>query len=101
MTRSAASSRLTLLSRAYCSLCDAMQEAAAPVAVVHGLSLEVIDIDAHPRLVATWGDLVPVLFLGEPAAANELCHYHYDAARVQAALTGGCSRLAGAVAGSG
>ena len=83
----AAPRRLTLLSRAYCSLCGTMQDAATPLAAAHGLVLDVIDVDAHSDLVAAWGDLVPVLFLGEPAAANELCHYHFDPARVAAALT--------------
>ncbi len=79
--------RLTLLSRAYCSLCGTMQDAVAPLATAHGVELDVVDVDAHPGLVEAWGDLVPVLFLGEPAAANELCHYQFDHARVAAALT--------------
>lgn len=78
--------RLTLLSRAYCGLCDDMREAAARVTGRHGWTLEDIDVDADPVLEARWGDLVPVLFLGPPDAANELCHYHFDAARVDAAF---------------
>lgn len=77
---------LVLLSRAYCSLCDTMQQEAAPVAVAHGTRLEVIDVDADPELAQRWGDLVPVLFLGDPDPAHELCHYHFDARQVAAAL---------------
>jgi hypothetical protein len=29
-----------------------------------------------------------VLFLGPPEAGNELCHYHFDPARVSTALSG-------------
>ncbi|HZQ59926.1 MAG TPA: glutaredoxin family protein [Casimicrobiaceae bacterium] len=78
--------KLSLLSRAYCSLCDAMLREAAPVAQAHGMAIDVIDIDAHPALLEAWDTLVPVLFLGEPAGGNELCHYHFDAGRVRAAL---------------
>jgi thioredoxin reductase (NADPH) len=90
--------RLTLLSRAYCSLCGTMQDAVTPLAAASGLVLDVVDVDAHPSLVEAWGDLVPVLFLGEPAAANELCHYHFDHARIAAALTAVGARPAPAVA---
>jgi hypothetical protein len=79
-------SSLTLLSRAYCSLCDAMLREATSVARARGLTLDVIDVDAHPALVQAWDTLVPVLFLGAPDPANELCHYHFDAERVNAGL---------------
>lgn len=78
--------RLTLLSRAYCGLCDAMLREAAPVARAHGFVIEVVDVDAQPALVETWDTLVPVLFLGAPQRGNELCHYHFDAERVRLAL---------------
>jgi hypothetical protein len=80
---------LTLVSRAYCHLCDEMRDALAPVAAVHGAVVEVIDIDAagNEALEAQWGDFVPVLFAGTPGAGRELCHYHLDRDRVIAALT--------------
>ena len=82
----ASSVRLTLLSRAYCGLCDAMLREATPVAQAQGLAIDVVDVDAHPALVEAWDTLVPVLFLGRPDRENELCHYHFDAERVLAAL---------------
>ncbi len=77
---------LTLLSRAYCSLCDEMRDALAPVAAAAGCAVAVVDVDADAALEEAWGDLVPVLFLGPPGAGNELCHYRLDAMRVKDAL---------------
>ena len=77
---------LTLLSRAYCHLCDEMRDAAQPVAARHGASLVEIDVDAHPALEARYGDLVPVLMLGGPDAGAVLCHYRFEPASVEAAL---------------
>ena len=80
--------KLTLLSRAYCHLCDEMLAAVQPIAHAHGASLEVIDVDAfgNASLDALWGDLVPALFAGGPGDGALLCHYHLDAARVANAL---------------
>ena len=82
--------KLTLLVRAYCHLCDEMREALAPLAVENGVTVELIDVDADPRLEACWGDKVPVLL----ADSRELCHYRLDRAVVAAALANG--REAGA-----
>lgn len=65
-----------------------MLYALRPIAAAAGASIAVVDVDAHADLEAVWGDRVPVLFLGPPAPARELCHYHLDAARVHAALVG-------------
>ena len=71
----------TLYGRGYCHLCDdmlaaleALRPGAAPFTV------EVIDVDADPALVARFDALVPVLF-GD-LAAPELCHYFLDPAAV-------------------
>ena len=77
---------LTLLSRAYCHLCDDMAAALAPIAVAHGAAVAIVDVDADPALDAAFGERVPVLFLGAPGAGQELCHFHLDTARVTAAL---------------
>jgi glutaredoxin len=77
---------LTLLSRAYCHLCDEMRDALAPIALRHGVAVVEVDVDAHPALEAAFGDLVPVLLLGTPEDGVELCHYHLDAPAVEAAL---------------
>jgi hypothetical protein len=78
--------QLTLLGRTYCHLCDEMAAELAPLAAAHGAVVATVDVDRHPALEATWGDLVPVLLLGGAEAGIELCHYHLDAPRVAAAL---------------
>ena len=82
--------RLTLLSRAWCHLCDDIIEALAPLAAEHGAQVSVLDVDdpAHAALEAGWGNDVPVLFAGEPESRNELCRHRLDAGRVKAALAG-------------
>ena len=78
--------RLTLLSRAYCHLCDEMLDELMPLAA--GTPVDVLDVDSpdHAGLDAQFGDAVPVLFAGPPVAANEICRYRLDAARLAAAL---------------
>lgn len=77
---------LTLLTRAYCHLCDEMLASVRPIAAAHDASISVIDVDADPALAAAYGDLVPVLFVGDPTTGAELCRYRLDRARVVAAL---------------
>ncbi len=80
--------RLTLLSRAWCHLCDEMIAALAPLAAARGAQVSVIDVDdpAHAALEALWGDDVPVLFAGGPEPRNELCRHRLDLGRVAGAL---------------
>lgn len=77
---------LTVLSRAYCHLCDELRDAVAPIALRHGVAIVEVDVDAHPALEATFGDRVPVLLLGTAADGIELCHFRLDAEAVEAAL---------------
>ena len=77
--------RLTLLTRAYCHLCDEMRDALA-ARVVPGVEIVELDVDAHPPLEAEWGDKVPVLILGDARTGREICHYHLDAAALRRAL---------------
>ncbi len=77
---------LTLLSRAYCHLCDDMRVALAPIARRHGAEIIEIDVDADPALEARFGERVPVLLLGAALDGTELCHHHLAAADVEAAL---------------
>ena len=79
--------RLTLLSRAYCHLCDEMAAALAPLAARHGAVVDVIDVDADAALEARYGERVPVLLAGTPADGVELCHYRLDVAAVARALS--------------
>jgi len=76
--------RLTLLSRAYCHLCDEMRQALQPLLAAHAVALDVIDVDAHGDLEARWGDKIPVLLAG----TRELCHYRLDRGAVTAWLAG-------------
>jgi thioredoxin reductase (NADPH) len=78
--------RLTLLSRAYCHLCDEMLAVVAPVAAARGVALTVVDVDADPALEARFGERVPVLFAGDPATGTEIAHLACDAAAVERAL---------------
>ena len=79
---------LTLLTRAYCHLCDEMLAGLRPLAASHAASIRVVDVDADRDLEAAFGDHVPVLFAGEPATGVELCRHRLDRARVAAALAG-------------
>lgn len=79
---------LTLLSRAYCHLCDEMLAVIQPLVAAAGATLAVVDVDAHPELERAYGDRVPVLFAGEPGTGNELCHFRVDMRRVETALGG-------------
>jgi thiol-disulfide isomerase/thioredoxin len=82
----AAALQLTLLTRAYCHLCDEMLDAVAPLAAAARVPVVVIDVDADPSLEATYGDRVPVLIAGDVEGGTEICHYRLDRARVRAAL---------------
>lgn len=77
---------LTLLTRAYCHLCDEMLAALRPVAVANAASIALVDVDADSALEAEYGDHVPVLFAGAPGDGRELCRHRFDRARVVAAL---------------
>lgn len=74
--------KLTLYFRLYCSLCHTMLEQLKPWQQRYGFELEVLDVDADPALEARFDELVPVLMDGE----TEICHYHLDAARLEAHL---------------
>ncbi|HET7031846.1 MAG TPA: glutaredoxin family protein [Casimicrobiaceae bacterium] len=78
--------RLTLLTRAYCHLCDEMLAAVRPIADAYAVPIDVVDIDAEPALEAVYGELVPVLFAGSAASGAELCRFRIDRGRVVAAL---------------
>ena len=77
---------LTLLSRAYCHLCDEMRDALHPVAEALGAAIVEVDVDAYPDLEAAYGERVPVLMLGPPADGVVLCQYRFDRAAVESAL---------------
>ena len=76
--------QLTLLTRAYCHLCDEMYEVLEPLAQANGVTVVCIDVDAHPELEEAYGERVPVLLAGEPHTGLELSHYRLDRARFEA-----------------
>jgi hypothetical protein len=77
---------LTLLTRAYCHLCDDMRVALAPLAARFGATVTELDVDADAALEECYGERIPVLLLGSPADGVELCHYSLDRAAVHRAL---------------
>lgn len=74
--------KFTLYSRSYCHLCEDMLNALQALAPEgQAFEVDVIDVDADPRLVERFDELVPVLYgrLDEP----ELCHYFLDVEAVR------------------
>lgn len=70
---------LTLVSRAYCHLCQEMELALRPLAEEMGVEVEVVDVDADPELLSLYDERVPVLL----HAGEELCHYFLESAKVR------------------
>ena len=81
----ATANKLTLLTRAYCHLCDEMRAALEPIAKAAGVAIVEIDVDADPALENEYGERVPVLVYDD----NELCHYTLDVHGVREALARG------------
>jgi Glutaredoxin-like domain (DUF836) len=83
--------KFTLYSRSYCHLCEDMLHALQAFGVAPPYSIDVIDIDADPELLARYDELVPVL-LGQKNEADspvQLCHYHLDPAALNAFFSAG------------
>jgi thioredoxin-like negative regulator of GroEL len=80
--------RLTLYSRSYCHLCEDMLAALRAYMAREGRVFEVavVDVDADPRLVTRYDELVPVL--ASVPADTEICHYFLDEAALAAHLAG-------------
>ena len=55
---------LTLLTRAYCHLCDDMRVAIAPLAARFGADVIELDVDADAALEERYGERIPLLLLG-------------------------------------
>jgi hypothetical protein len=83
--------KFTLYSRSYCHLCDDMLHALQAFGVAPPYTIDVIDVDADPELIARYDELVPVL-LGQKSDMDspvQLCHYHLDPAALNAFLAAG------------
>ena len=74
--------KLTVLSRDYCHLCEELITALKRFQGRYDFDIEVVDVDADPRLEERWGDKVPVLLDGE----REICRYYLDGEAVDARL---------------
>jgi glutaredoxin len=81
-----AARRLTMLTRSWCHLCDEMRAALTPLAAAQSLEVVLIDVDADAALEATFGERVPVLFVGDVADGREVCHARFDGDKLAAAL---------------
>jgi glutaredoxin len=71
--------RLTLISRRYCHLCQDMEEALATAGEELAFVLEVLDVDADAALEKRYDELVPVLLHD----GHELCHYFLEVGKVR------------------
>jgi thiol-disulfide isomerase/thioredoxin len=71
--------RLTLISRRYCHLCQDMEVALASLAEELAFDLEVLDVDADAALEQRYDELVPVLL----HHGHELCHYFLEVGKVR------------------
>jgi len=80
--------KFILYSRSYCHLCDDMLHALRAYEVGQPYTVDVIDVDADPELVARYDELVPVLLgqKSETDAPVQLCHYFLDATALAAFL---------------
>ena len=65
--------RLSIYTREGCGLCEEMIADAQAQAGSHGLTIEILDVDADERARARYGLKVPVLLVdGEPVCSGRL-----------------------------
>lgn len=74
---------LTIYGREGCHLCEDMVDAVRVLQTRYHFTLELIDVDEDETLRLRYGPLVPVLTGSE---GEELCHYFFDPAVVDAYL---------------
>ena len=77
-------SRIVLLSRGGCHLCDDARGVLAAVADELGVGWVERDVDAEAALADEYGDRVPVVLLD----GAEHCYWRVDEVRLRAALAG-------------
>jgi hypothetical protein len=69
-----------------------MRQALLPFQAEFAFDLEMLDVDADPRLERRYGEWVPVLIALEgleEVEEVELCHYHLDLSRLRQYLEQG------------
>lgn len=74
------STRLTLYVRHGCHLCDAFREELAQWPSSRQFTVQEVDIDSTPALIAQYGTRVPVLASGN----EEICQYFFDPEQLSA-----------------
>ena len=92
--------RFILYSRSYCHLCDDLLLALETLRKDHAFSVDVIDVDADPALVARYDELVPVLCgVRADEVPTQLCHYFLNENTVREFLAGATSGVVPAAGG--
>jgi len=71
--------QFTVYGHSYCSLCETMLGQLAPLQKELGFTLSWVDIEGDKVLEQRFGELVPVLMMGD----EHVCHYHLDEAALQ------------------
>ncbi len=66
--------KLTIFGHSYCSLCGEMLAALQPLQAELSFSVVWVDIEGDKALEQRFGELVPVLMVGD----KTLCHYHLN-----------------------
>lgn len=79
-----AETRITLITRTGCHLCEQAAEALARVRAATGASWREVDVDADPELQREYGDRVPVVLLD----GREHGYWRVEEARLIADLGG-------------
>lgn len=65
---------IEIYTRAHCHLCDVAKEIVAPIAAAEGVDVALVDVDSDPELARSYGQQVPVVFIGGRKAFK----YHVD-----------------------
>lgn len=73
---------VTVLVRPGCHLCDVVRPVAQRAAADHGLEYAEVVVDDDPRLVAAYGEMIPVTLLD----CAVIDYWRLDEARLRAAL---------------
>lgn len=74
---------LVLYVRPGCHLCEDMEQALRALGAGSRFQLSVRDVEQDAALEASYGELIPILFEDQ----REICRYHLDRERLQAALS--------------
>ena len=79
---------MTLLTRAYCHLCDEMLAAVRPLAAARGATVAVVDVDADPALERAFGELCSGPLCRRSGGRRRAVPLPPRPARVEQALSG-------------